>query len=347
MVKSPKFQWFDRSLPYEQRRRRFAWLVVGVVMIVGLAVSSLSRAVAPEQRVSGIESLIAQAPEKFIEKPVEGEGKDKIVLLRVEGILFDEEGSNFSSGIVDVERLAKQIDQAKDDQDVKAVILLVNSPGGSVTASDTIYKKIIELKAAGKKVVVLMREVAASGGYYIASPADKIIANQGTLTGSIGVILQSVDVQGLFDKVGLKTVTFKAGKFKDILSPTRDITDEERQLIQNLIDEAHGQFITAISEGRQLDRTKVVELSDGRIFSGEGARKAGLVDELGNLPETIKIAKELAGVEQARVVEYTSIFGGLESLFPFFGFSGGAKAVLGEVSPELTLKPGLYYLWLP
>lgn len=335
----------DKTLPYEQRRRRFAWLVIGVVVFIGLIVSSLSSALRPSERAAGIEGLIAEAPEQFIEKTVEGEGKDKIVLLRVEGILVDSV-SNFDPEAVNIERLASEIDQAKKDDAVKAVILLVNSPGGSITASDTIYKKINELKQAGKKVVVLMREVAASGGYYIASPADKIIANQGTLTGSIGVVLQSVNVEGLFDKVGLRPVTFKAGKFKDLLSPTRDITDEERQLIQVLIAEAHGQFITAVADGRKLDRAKIVALADGRVFSGEQAKQAGLVDAIGNLPEAIKTARELAGISEARVVEYSSLLGGLESLFPLFGFSG-AKTVLGDISPELTLRPGLYYLWLP
>lgn len=336
----------SKTLPYEQRRRRFAWLVIGVVVIIGLFVSSLSSVLRPSERAAGIEGLIAQAPEKFIEKTIEGEGKDKIVLLRAEGILVDAV-SNFEPDVVNVERLASQSDQAKKDDAVKAVILLVNSPGGSITASDTIYKKIVELKSAGKKVVVLMREVAASGGYYVSAPADKIIANQGTLTGSIGVILQSVNVEGLFDKVGLRPVTFKAGKFKDILSPTRDITDEERQLVQTLIDEAHGQFITAVADGRKIDRAKVTALADGRVFSGAQAKHAGLVDDIGNLPEAIKAARELAGISQASVVEYSSLLGGLESLFPFLGFSGGASAVLGEISPELTLAPGLYYLWLP
>lgn len=342
-------RWLDRfgkNLSYHERRKRFAWSVVGVVLIVGLAVSGISDAVRPEERVAGIEGLIAEAPEKFFEKTVEGEGKDKIVLIRAEGILVDDI-HDYSPDVVDIEGLAKQIDQAKEDSDVKAVILLVNSPGGSVTASDTIYKKVNELKQAGKKVVVLMREVAASGGYYIASPADKIVANQGTLTGSIGVILQTVNVEGLFDKVGLKPVTFKAGKFKDLLNPTREITEEERKLIQDLMDEAYQQFLTAVADGRKIDRAKLLDLADGKIYSGEMAKKAGLVDELGNLPEAIKVAKELAGVEEARLVEYSTIFGGLEQFFPFFGFSGGAKAVLSDLSPELALKPGLYYLWLP
>lgn len=336
----------DKTLPYEQRRRRFAWLVIGVVIIIGLIVSSLSSTLRPSERGSGIEGLIAEAPEKFIEKTVEGEGEDKIVLLRAEGVLVDG-ASDFDSEVINIERLAREIDQAKEDSAVKAVILLVNSPGGSITASDTIYKKIIELKATGKKVVVLMREVAASGGYYISSPADKIIANQGTLTGSIGVILQSVNVEGLFDKVGLRPVTFKAGKFKDLLSPTRAITDDERQLIQTLIDEAHSQFIAAVADGRKLDRAKITALADGRVFSGSQAKQAGLIDDIGNLPEAIKTARELAGISQARVVEYSSLLGGLESFFQFLGFSGGANAVLGKISPELTLSPGLYYLWLP
>lgn len=335
----------SKDLSYEQRRRRFAWLVIGVVIMVGLVVSGISEQVRPRDEATGVQAIFPEISGKFTEKLIEGEGRDKIVLLRAEGILVGERTDGFTSGFVNIEELTRQMDQAKKDEAVKAVILVINSPGGSITASDTIYQKINDLKKANKKVVALMRETAASGGYYIASPADKIIASTGTLTGSIGVILQTINIEGLFEKVGLRAVTFKAGKFKDILNPTRAVTEEEATLIQDLMAEAYETFLGAVAEGRKIERGKLLELADGKIYSGEQAKQVGLVDELGNLPKAIEVAKKLAEIEEARVVEYTSFLGGLQSFLPFFSGSS-AKAILSQVSPELTLRPGLYYLWL-
>ena len=191
--------------------------------------------------------------------------------------------------------IVDQIHQYRDDQAVKAIVLRINSPGGSVAPVQEIYS---ELKKLDKPIVASMSSTAASGGYYIAAIADEILANPGTLTGSIGVIMQFTKLKGLYEKVGLEQQVVKSGKFKDTGSPLRDLTDEERELLQATLDNVHNQFIDAVFEGRQehLTREEVVALADGRIFSGQQALEHKLVDQLGNLPDAIDRARELGGI---------------------------------------------------
>ena len=190
----------------------------------------------------------------------------------------------------------KQIHQYRDDQTIKAIVLRINSPGGSVASVQEIYS---ELKKLEKPIVASMGSTAASGGYYIAAIADEILANPGTLTGSIGVIMQFTQIKGLYEKIGLEQQVVKSGKFKDTGSPVRDLTDEERELLQATLDDVHNQFIDAVFEGRQehLTREEIVALADGRIFSGQQALEHKLVDQLGNLPDAIDRAGELGGIE--------------------------------------------------
>ena len=189
-----------------------------------------------------------------------------------------------------------QIHQYRDDQTVKAIVLRINSPGGSVAPVQEIHS---ELKKLEKPIVASMGSTAASGGYYIAAIADEILANPGTLTGSIGVIMQFTKIKGLYEKIGLEQQVVKSGRFKDTGSPVRDLTDEERELLQATLDDVHDQFIDAVSEGRQehLTREEIVALADGRIFSGQQALEHKLVDQLGNLPDAIERAGELGGIE--------------------------------------------------
>ena len=190
----------------------------------------------------------------------------------------------------------EQIHQYRDDQAIKAIVLRINSPGGSVAPVQEIYS---ELKKLEKPIVASMGSTAASGGYYIAAIADEILANPGTLTGSIGVIMQFTQIKGLYEKIGLEQQVVKSGKFKDTGSPVRDLTDEERELLQATLDDVHNQFIDAVFEGRQehLTREEIVTLADGRIFSGQQALEHKLVDQLGNLPDAIDRAGELGGIE--------------------------------------------------
>ncbi len=215
---------------------------------------------------------------------------EKVAVLPVTGLIADSETT--------IQQLKKF---AKDDS-IKAIVLRINSPGGGVGPSQEIHEEVKKLK--GKKVVVAsMGALAASGGYYIACAAQKIYANPGTITGSIGVIMQFVNVKDLIEKIGLKGMVVKSGAFKDIGSPVREMKSEERELLQGVIDNVHLQFVVAVAEGRGMHRDNVVKIADGRIFSGEQAKSLGLVDALGNLEDAVAEAGKMAKIEgEPRVV---------------------------------------------
>ena len=205
----------------------------------------------------------------------------------------------------------KLIHTYRDDPSVKAIVLRIDSPGGSVAPVQEIFT---ELEKIEKPIIASMGGSAASGGYYIACAADTIVANPGTLTGSIGVIMQFTRMKGLYDKVGLEHQNIKSGQFKDTGSPFRELTEQERAVLQATVDDVHNQFVDTISKARGsfLTRAQVVELADGRIFSGKQALESKLIDQLGNLPDAIKIAGERAGIEgEPRVLRQerrTSLF---------------------------------------
>lgn len=212
-------------------------------------------------------------------------GGDRVAVIAVEGV------------ITDARETIEQLHRYRDLPTVKAVVLRVNSPGGAVAPSQEIYQEIVKFRRETKKpVVASLGSVAASGGYYIAAAADRIVANPGSITGSIGVIMQIPNVGGLLQKVGIKSTVIKSGENKDLGSITRDLTDSERRILQEVMDDVHGQFIDAVAAGRRLDRARVEPLADGRIFSGRQALGLGLVDELGDLPDAIERAGALVGM---------------------------------------------------
>ncbi len=209
---------------------------------------------------------------------------DKVALVRITGMIVD------STDVIE------ELKEYENDNSIKAVILRVDSPGGAVAPSQEIYEEILKLKGK-KKVVVSMGTVAASGGYYISAPADKIVANAGTLTGSIGVIMEIPNISGLMQKIGVETQVIKSGEHKDIASMFKSLQPEEKQILQNVLDDVHNQFIQAVSEGRGMKFEEIKKLADGRIFTGRMAKEAGLIDELGNLQDAIRLAGKLTGIE--------------------------------------------------
>ncbi len=215
------------------------------------------------------------------------------------------------------DRIVTRLKKIRRDPNVKAVVLRINSPGGSVGAVQEIYQEVEKLKGQGKKVVVSMGDVAASGGYYVACIADKIMANPGTITGSIGVIAQLGNVEELFKKIGVKIEVIKSGKHKDIGSASRPMTHQERKILQDLINNAYEQFLEAIVNGRNMPYEEVKKLADGTIYTGQQAKENGLIDELGNLEEAINLAGKLAGIkgEPNIIKDYTPF----ERLFDIFG----------------------------
>lgn len=250
---------------------------------------------------------------------------EKVALIKIEGPIID------SKDIID------ELKEYVKDPSIKAIVIRIDSPGGAVAPSQEIYEEIRKATSK-KKVVASMGSIAASGGYYIASPATKIISNPGTLTGSIGVIMEIPNIEGLMNKIGVKTEVIKSGKHKDIASIFRGIKKEEREILQNVLDNVHEQFIKAVAEGRKIHPDDVRKIADGRIFTGEQALKLGLVDQLGNLEDAINIASKLAGIKGEPVIvskkEKLSLINLLKNSIP---------NEIKELNPSLKVK----YLYLP
>jgi len=256
-------------------------------------------------------------------------GKEGVAIVRIEG------------PILDSYQTIEELKAFGDDPLVKAIVVRIDSPGGGVAPSQEIYNAVKRVrKEQNKTVVASMGTVAASGGYYIAVATDRILANPGTLTGSIGVIMQMANFQELLEKIGVKSVVIKTGKFKDIGSPFRPMVEEERQLLESVMNDTLSQFIEAVAEGRSLEVAEVEQLADGRVFTGRQAKSVLLIDEIGDLQDAIKLAGELSGIEGIpRVLETTKPFSIKEFLESTF--LGDVRAL----APSRFSAP-LLYLWL-
>ena len=256
-------------------------------------------------------------------------GKEGVAIVRVEG------------PILDSYQTVEELKTFADDPLVKAIVIRIDSPGGGVAPSQEIYNAVKRVRRENNKTVVAsMGTVAASGGYYIAVATDRILANPGTLTGSIGVIMQTANVQELLEKIGVKSVVVKTGKFKDLGSPFRPMVEEERQLLESVMNDTLSQFIEAVAEGRSMDTAEVEQLADGRVFTGRQARSVLLIDEIGDLQDAIKLAGELGGIEGTpRVLETTKPFSFQELLESTF--LGGIRSL----APSRFSSP-LLYLWV-
>ena len=224
--------------------------------------------------------------------------KDKVVVIELAGVMTS--SHDVGSRAVSARKVIAQLEKYREDDSVKAIVLRVDSPGGTVVAAQEIHGELMRLREGhGKKIVVSMGDLAASGGYYVACAADRVFASPGTLTGSIGVIMQFPSYQGLFSKIGLGTNTIKSGEFKDVGNGAREMSERDRKLLQGLVDDVYSQFVEAVAAGRRLSPDQVRPLADGRVFSGRQAKKLGLVDELGDLDAAIAAAGKLAGIEGA------------------------------------------------
>jgi len=243
------------------------------------------------------------------EETVEGKGKAKILLMDVSGMLSDETGGLALGSppprVPIVARVREELQKAEEDDAVKALIVRINSPGGTITASDLIYREIDTFKTRRKiPVVAVMMDVAASGGYYAALAADTIVALPTTVTGSIGVIMLTVNAQGLMEKIGVAPLAIKSGELKDAGSPFRPLTAQERAVFQSVIDQMYGRFVTLIARSRKIPEDRVRTFADGRIYTAEQAKALGLVDEIGYMDDVVAAARKAAGIEEARVIMY-------------------------------------------
>ncbi|MCX7804525.1 MAG: signal peptide peptidase SppA [Planctomycetota bacterium] len=301
-----------------------------------------------------------QAPEEY----VEGQGPDKIVLIEARGAIFDEPPGLFGGSVREsfAERLVRQLRQAARDESVRAVVLRVDSPGGGVTASDQIWREIRKLKDArgGVRVVVHMGDLCASGGYYISAPADAIIASPTTTTGSIGVIATHLDLSELLErKLGIREQTIKSGRLKDMFSVSRPMTEEERRIVQELIDSMYERFVRIVAEGRKGRKgipedmdgaiAAIRKIADGRVYTAEQAEKLGLVDGIGYLDDAIAEARKLAGLEEATVVRYGERKGLLAILTGEAELRMGTGPIINLNADALArrMAPRLEYRWAP
>ncbi|UCC66920.1 MAG: signal peptide peptidase SppA [Deltaproteobacteria bacterium] len=251
---------------------------------------------------------------------------DKVAVVEISGVISNSR------------EVIRGIKSFTEDGGVKAIVLRIDSPGGGVGAAQEIYREVVKARRV-KKVVASLGGVAASGGYYVACGADKIVANPGTITGSIGVVMQFANIEELLKKIGYKGYVIKSGPHKDIGSPFREMVPEERALLQEVIDTVHHQFIKAVAEGRELPIEKVTAIADGRIFAGEQALAFGLVDKLGNLEDTIEFAAKMAGIKGKPTVVYARKR--RRSLLDYF-MEKMAQRLTEEVQDT---HPHLDYLW--
>jgi protease-4 len=245
------------------------------------------------------------------EEVVEGTGEVKILLMDVSGFITDEAPSNglglgpAPARVPMLVRIREELKKAAKDRQVRALVLRINTPGGTVTASDIIYREITLFREETKvPVVAALMDVAASGGYYIALAADRIVAHPTCVTGSIGTIMVTANVEGLLGKVGVATSTFKSAEHKDMGSPFRTLTPEERAIFQSVIDELQRQFVAKVVERRRLPQDTARGLADGRIYTAPQALDRRLVDAIGYMPDALAAARSAIGVEEAKVIVY-------------------------------------------
>jgi len=300
---------------------------VAIVIIGGILLLSVLSLLGPAGGSGGAGASLGGAP--------------AIAVIRVDGLIIT--GLGGTTGLLET---ASGSDSARKDRSVKAVVLRVNSPGGTPAAAQEISAEIQAVREAGKVVVTSMADVAASGAYWIAAVADHIVANPGTMTGSIGVIMEVANYQGLYEKLGIDYEVLVSGEHKDMGSPLRPITDDEREILLAMVQEMYGQFVDTVAAGRGMTRQQVLALADGRVFTGSQALEAGLVDGLGGLRTAVETAAELAGIEGSYRVEelgrpglWQLLLGEVRSLVRALGRSlGGAAggAVFGP-QPELLL----------
>ena len=287
------------------------------------------------------------------EETVEGKGSSKILLLDLSGTLAEDLPS-FSLGappprVPLLARVREELARAEKDDHVRALIVRINSPGGTITASDILYHEILAFKQRRKiPVIAAIMDVGASGGYYAALAADTIVANPTTITGSIGVVMVTVNAQGLMEKIGVAPLAIKSGPMKDAGSPFRSLTGPELAVFQNIIDEMYGRFVGLIVQSRKLPEDRVRALADGRVYTAEQALRLGLVDRIGYLEDVVKLAKDAAKLDEARVVMYHRPKEYRSNLYSRTPASATAESTLAQFAAALGGGgPRFLYLWWP
>jgi protease-4 len=287
------------------------------------------------------------------ETQLSGTGDAKVLLLDLSGVISSQDKEGIITQPNMLATFKEELTRAAKDEKIKAVVVRINSPGGTVTASDILYHELKTFKSAKKiPVIVSMMDVAASGGYYLAMAGDAILVHPSTVTGSIGVIMLTVNARGLLEKVGVEANAITSGPRKDMGSPFRLMTSEEKTIFQSVIDSFYQRFLAVVQEGRpNLSLEQIKKLADGRIYSGEQAKAAGLVDDIGYLDEAIELAKKKAALTEARVVTYRRP-GEFQNNVYSQAILGTGHALAGLANIDLLSMvrggtPQFMYLWMP
>lgn len=282
-------------------------------------------------------------------------GGDRVLVIPLHGVITEEAGGLLGGHRESpVERVVRDLRRAVETPNVKAVILRVDTPGGGVTASDFLRREVETFRATGRPVIVYAEDLNASGGYYVSSAADVIVQNPNGITGSIGVISLFLNIEGLMQKIGVAEMTFKSGAHKDMTGLFRKMDDDERGILQGIVDELFGRFVDVVDRGRPaLNRDQVKALADGRVYTASQALKIGLVDQVGYLEDAIEAAKRKAGLTgPVRVVSYEKVHEGI--VVEFLNVKGGEGHPQSGL--QMTLEAGdllsvgtprFYYLWMP
>jgi protease-4 len=286
------------------------------------------------------------------EKTVQGTAAEKILVVECSGILSENPtGGSFGQSESVVARIKEELTLAAEDDKIKALLLRINSPGGTVTAADMLYHEITEFKSKRKiPVVAVIMDVGASGGYYVAAAADRIIAHPTSVTGSVGVIMLRVNAEGLLQKIGVETAAIKSGAKKDIGSPFRPMAEDERALFQGMIDGFQSRFLEVVSKGRRsLPAESLKLVADGRVLTGPQALKLGLVDQIGYLDDGLATAKQAAGIADARVVVYARPGAYKHNIYSEMQGQGSLEALarLDLMGLVRGSTPQFLYLWMP
>ncbi len=285
------------------------------------------------------------------ETVLEGEGKGKVLLINISGIISEE----LRGGVVDepsmVARVKEELIKAERDKSIAAVVLDINSPGGTVIASDLIYYEILRFKErTGKKVIASISGMGASGAYFIAMAADRIVAHPSAILGSIGTILLHINVHGLLEKIGVGAEAIKSGLHKDMGSPYREMTPEDRNILQGMINSMQERFLEVVAKGRpEMGPEQMKEIADGRIFTTAEAKKLKLIDQIGHMDHAINLAKQEAGIAEARVILYRRPGQYINNIYSHVVPQIDPLSAL-KVDPRDLLKGrsvNFFYLWLP
>lgn len=328
-------------------KRWIALIFAVILLFVSIGINALM-SILKTDIFSGFDSLTTTELTETVVEP--GSFDERIALLSVDGVIQDVGSSTpWTTLAYDHQMFLASLDQILQDDTVKGVVLYVNSPGGGVIESAEIHDKLVQIKKEkGIPIYVSMGSMAASGGYYISAPADKIFAHRETVTGSIGVIMQNYNYSELAKNLGVEIETIKSGAHKDMFSGTRPSTEEEKAMLQEMINESYEAFVDVVEQGRNMSEAEVKKVADGRILSGSQAMRAGLVDELGNLEDVIQAIRKDHKLEDAELFEYESGFGTFSSLL-----ASKMGTIFGPSAEERLLKklmnsyesPRLMYLY--